>query len=203
MIRHNLDVMHIEKKFFDNVFNTVLNFDDKTKDNPQSRLDTAKYCDRPQLGKDSNGQYPKVVYTLDKEARVILFNWVKCLNFPDGYVSNLGRLPDTNAKRLFGMKSYDCHVFMQMPIAFHKLLPSNVWQALTELSLFFKDLTLTTLRVDDMVRLERDIPQILCKLERIFPPGFFDSMEHLPVHLPYEARVAEPVQYRWMYPFER
>lgn len=28
-------------------------------------------------------------------------------------------------------------------------------------------------------------------------------MEHLPVHLPYEARVCGPVQYRWMYPFER
>ncbi|KAM3216613.1 hypothetical protein P3L10_026054 [Capsicum annuum] len=97
MIRHILDVMHIEKKFFDNVFNTVLNFDDKTKDNPQSRLDTEKYCDRPQLGIDSNGEYPKTVYTLDKEARAILFNWVKGLEFPDGYVSNLGRLPDTNA----------------------------------------------------------------------------------------------------------
>ncbi|KAM3269054.1 hypothetical protein P3S67_031018 [Capsicum chacoense] len=125
--------------------------------------------------------------------------------FPDGYVSNFGRLPDTNAKRLFGMKSHDCHVFMQrlMPIAFRELLPSNVWQALTELSLFFKDLTSTTLRVDDMMRSERDIPQILCKLERIFTPGFFDTVEHLPVHLPYEARVAGPMQYRWMYPFER
>ncbi|KAM3325603.1 hypothetical protein P3S67_000728 [Capsicum chacoense] len=113
MIRHNLDMMHIEKNFFDNVFNTVLNFDDKTKDNPQSRLDTTKYYDRPQLRKDSNGQYPKAIYTLDKEARVILFNCVKGLKFPDGYVLNLSRLPDTNAKRLFGMKSHDCHVFMQ------------------------------------------------------------------------------------------
>lgn len=43
----------------------------------------------------------------------------------------------------------------------------------------------------------------LCKLERISPPAFFDSMEHLPIHLPYEARVRGPVQYRWMYPFER
>ncbi|KAM3382568.1 hypothetical protein P3S68_008142 [Capsicum galapagoense] len=89
--------MHIEKNFFDNVFNTVLNFDDKTKDNPQSRLDTEKYYDRPQLGIDSNREYPKVVYTLDNEARAILFNWVKGLKFPDGYVSNLGRLSDTNA----------------------------------------------------------------------------------------------------------
>ncbi|WRX10358.1 protein of unknown function DUF4216 - like 1 [Theobroma cacao] len=28
-------------------------------------------------------------------------------------------------------------------------------------------------------------------------------MEHLPIHLPYEAKVGGPVQYRWIYPFER
>nr|KYP36984.1 hypothetical protein KK1_041860 [Cajanus cajan] len=35
------------------------------------------------------------------------------------------------------------------------------------------------------------------------PFGLFDSMEHLPIHLPYESKVGGPVQYRWMYPFER
>ena len=78
-----------------------------------------------------------------------------------------------------------------------------MWQALTELSLFFKDLISTVLKVLDMKRLEEEIPIILYKLERIFPPGFFDSMEHLPIHLPYEAKIAGPVQYRWMYLFER
>ena len=77
MIRHNLDVMHIEKNVFDNVFNTVLSFDDKTKDNPQSRQDTVKFCNRPQLAKDSNGKYPKSVYKIHKEARAILFSCMK------------------------------------------------------------------------------------------------------------------------------
>ncbi|KAL6542379.1 hypothetical protein OROMI_023981 [Orobanche minor] len=106
-------------------------------------------------------------------------------------------------KKLFGMKSHDCHVFMQrlIPIAFRELLPQSVWTALTELSIFFKELTATVISKADMERLEKDIPVILCKLERIFPPSFFDSMEHLPVHLPYEAKIAGPVQYRWMYPF--
>jgi hypothetical protein len=36
----------------------------------------------------------------------------------------------------------------------------------------------------------------------IFPPSFFDSIEHLPIHLPFEAKVGGAVQYRWMYPFE-
>ncbi|WVZ25829.1 hypothetical protein V8G54_004373 [Vigna mungo] len=40
-------------------------------------------------------------------------------------------------------------------------------------------------------------------IENIPPPSFFDSMEHLPIHLPYEAILGGPVQYRWMYPFER
>nr|GMD83380.1 uncharacterized protein LOC109168299 [Ipomoea batatas] len=57
--------------------------------------------------------------------------------------------------------------------------------------------------VEEMAKLENDIPLILCQLERIFPPSFFDSIEHLPIHLAYEARIAGPVQYRWMYPFER
>ena len=112
---------------------------------------------------------------------------------------------DLKKYKLFGMKSHDCHVFMQrlILIAFRNLMPTNVWEPLTELSLFFKDLTCTKLKEEDMRRLELEIPEILCKLERIFPPAFFDSMEHLPVHLPYEARIAGPVQFRWMYPYER
>ena len=55
----------------------------------------------------------------------------------------------------------------------------------------------------DMEKLEGEILVIICKLEGIFPPSFFDIMEHLPVHLAHEAKLAGPVQYRWMYPFER
>ncbi|XP_058000739.1 uncharacterized protein LOC131178813 [Hevea brasiliensis] len=90
-----------------------------------------------------------------------------------------------------------------LPIAFREFLPNTVWQALIELSLFFKNLTATNIKVQDMERLEVEIPIIICKLERIFPPAFFDSMEHIPIHLPYETKIAGPVQYRWMYPFER
>ncbi|XXG77368.1 hypothetical protein AAC387_Pa08g1535 [Persea americana] len=51
--------------------------------------------------------------------------------------------------------------------------------------------------------LEKNIIEITYKLEKIFPPSFFDSMEHLQIHLPYEACVGGLVQNRWMYPFER
>ena len=198
--------MHIEKNVFDNLFNTVLNIHGKRKDTLKSRQELNTYCRRPELDQlASTSKYLKACYTLDNRAKKELFDWLTKLKFPDGYVSNMGRCVDKQRSRLFGMKSHDCHVFMQrlMPIAFRELLPANVWKAITELSLFFKSLTSTVITNEDMARLESDIPIILCKLERIFPPSFFDSMEHLPVHLPYEARIAGPVQFRWMYPFER
>jgi hypothetical protein len=35
--------------------------------------------------------------------------------------------------------------------------------------------------------LEKVAPVLLCKLEKIFPPDFFNLMKHLILHLPYEA----------------
>jgi len=32
-------------------------------------------------------------------------------------------------------------------------------------------------------------PVLLCKLEKIFPPAFFNPMQHLLLHFPYEARL--------------
>ncbi|OMO65396.1 Transposon, En/Spm-like protein [Corchorus capsularis] len=52
-------------------------------------------------------------------------------------------------------------------------------------------------------RLEKAIPLILCKLEKIFPPSFFDIMVHLTIHLVTEAKHAGLVQFRWMYAVER
>jgi Domain of unknown function (DUF4218) len=74
---------------------------------------------------------------------------------------------------------------------------------LTELSNFFRDLYATELKVEHMEELEKKIIVTIYKLEKIFPPAFFDSMEHLILHLAYEAKVGVPVFCRWMYPFER
>jgi hypothetical protein len=103
------------------------------------------------------------------------------------------------------MKSHDSHVFIQtlIPLAFRDLLPKGIWDALTEISHFFRDICSSKLNVDHIERFETNIVEILCKLEMIFPPSFFDSMEQLPVYLPFEEKVRGLVQYRWMYPFER
>jgi hypothetical protein len=72
-----------------------------------------------------------------------------------------------------------------------------------KISHFFRVICSNKLQTQHIERLETNIVKTICKLEMIFPPLFFDSMEHLLIHLPYEAKVGGPVQHRWMYPFER
>jgi hypothetical protein len=54
-----------------------------------------------------------------------------------------------------------------------------------------------------MEKLENEITVLLCKLEKIFPPEWFNQMQHLLGHLPYEAKIGDPQQYIWMYHIER
>ena len=60
---------------------------------------------------------------------------------------------------------------------------------LAELSYFFRQLCVKELSWTMIADLERMAPVLLCKLEKIFPPGFFNPMQHLILHLPYEARM--------------
>jgi hypothetical protein len=52
-------------------------------------------------------------------------------------------------------------------------------------------------------KLEKKIAVLVCKMEKIFLPGWFNVMQHLLVHLPWEARVGGPTHFRWMYSQER
>jgi hypothetical protein len=54
-----------------------------------------------------------------------------------------------------------------------------------------------------MQMLEKEIEVFVCKIKTVFPPGWFNAMQYLLVHLPWEARVGGPVQFRWMYSQER
>ncbi|BBH09180.1 hypothetical protein Prudu_021604 [Prunus dulcis] len=125
-LRHNLDVMHVEKNVFDTLVGTILDIEGKTKDTIKARLDLER----------------------------------------------------------MGIRR-------------------DVVKPIMLLSRFFSQLTAKTLRKTDIFQLRHDIVQVLCKFEMIFPPAFFTSMMHVMVHLPEEALLAGPVNYRWMYPIER
>jgi hypothetical protein len=90
-----------------------------------------------------------------------------------------------------------------LPVIFHEYLNDDVWKALAELSHFYRQIYAKEIKKEMMEKLEKEIPVLLCKLEKIFPLGWFNPMQHLLVYLPYEAKVGVLQQYRWMYPIER
>ncbi|KAL3810174.1 hypothetical protein ACJIZ3_000048 [Penstemon smallii] len=208
LVCHNLDVMHIEKNVCDKVLYTLMD-SDKSKDNYKARLDLQKMGLRPALHPfvDERGKkwIPASSFTLNRSEKERFCKVLKNIKVPDGYAANMSRCVHLKPRRIFGLKSHDSHILMQqlLPLSLRKLLPKSVRSTLIHLSRYFRDLCSKTLHHTKLARMEKDIAIILCKLEKIFPPAFFDIMVHLTVHLVTEAKLAGPVQYRWMYPIER
>jgi hypothetical protein len=89
------------------------------------------------------------------------------------------------------MKSHDFHIWIEriLPAIVQGYVPEHAWLALSELSYSFHQLCAKELSRTVIADLERLAPVLLCKLEKIFLPNFFNLMQHLILHLPYEARM--------------
>ena len=206
LLRHCIDVMHLEKNFAENLIFTILDIPNKTKDNTKAREDVQILCKRRKLHLTEDGKKPKAPYELTKQQRRKVFQWLKeKVKFPEGYAANWSRCVNVATGKLTGLKSHDYHVFMErlLPVAFRDLLPDSVWEPLCEISSFFREICAKELDPARVEQLEKDIVVTICKLEKHFPHGFFDSMEHLAIHVAREARLGGPIGPRWMYPCER
>ncbi|XP_042441453.1 uncharacterized protein LOC122026804 [Zingiber officinale] len=208
LLRHNLDVMHIEKNICNSVLGTIMDIKGKTKDNHKTRLDLQLLNIRPELHPVAIGddlEFPTAPYALSSSEKHQLCLFLKQLKMSDGFCSNIADCINVRENKVSGLKSHDCHILLEylIPLATRGLLSESVYEALVELSMFFSSLYSKSLKMEDLKQLERQIPITLCKLEKIFPPSFFDIMIHLPIHLAMEAMLGGPVQYRWMYPIEQ
>ncbi|XP_066316152.1 uncharacterized protein [Miscanthus floridulus] len=149
---------------------------------------------------------PPAPYVLGKDQKIEFCKFLKGIKFPDGYVTNLARYISEDGSKVQGkLKTHSCHILLQriIPVGLRGLVRKDAYEAVAELRTFFRELCNRNLRIDVVKWLKEEIPLILCKLEKIFPPAFFDVMVHLAVHLPDEALLRGPVQYGWMYPIER
>ncbi|XP_031248828.1 uncharacterized protein LOC116106594 [Pistacia vera] len=192
----------------DNIIGTLLNIEGKSKDTDKARLDLANMNIRKELHLQPHGdRYLKsqACYTLTLDERRQFCQFLKLVKFPDGYASNISRCVNVKNGKVHGLKSHDCHVLLQqlLPVGIRPFLRQDVCTALVDLSYFFQQICARTSSINYLNRLEQDIVPILYKLEMVFPPTFFDIMVHLAVHIPLEAKLGDPVGYRWTYPVER
>ncbi|XP_073283586.1 uncharacterized protein [Primulina huaijiensis] len=209
LLRHNLDVMHVEKNVCENIIGTLLNLKTKSKDGVNARKDLVHLKIRQELHPQEKGEnkyhLPAAPYTLSKKEMDVFCSRLKKIKLPDGYSSNIGNCVSVEERKLIGLKSHDCHVLMQqlLSVALRNLLPKGPRNAIFLLGAFYNELCQRVLDRNRLEQLEENTAEILCMLERYFPPAFFTISVHLTIHLASEARLCGPVQFRWMYPFER
>ena len=203
-----MDVMHIEKNICENLLNTLLQDGKKSKDDLRARRDLAELNIRPELQAIDKGDgkfvLPASRVTLSKDEIHNMCLFLKSVKTPDGYASNISANVHIEDRKILGLKTHDHHILL------HQLLPVALRHAEKELAMvvieycgFFKQLCSKVIDVREFEELEGRVANTLCKMEILFPPSFFTVMVHLTIHLAYEARIAGPVQYRWMYPVER
>jgi hypothetical protein len=207
-VRHNLDVMHIEKNICESILGTLLGINDKTKDSEKARLDMQHLGikkDQHPVIKNDKYSLPPSMYSLGKEQKILLCKFLEGLKMPDGYAANIRRCVHLNECKVSGLKTHDYHVIFQklLPIAIRDILPEDVVIPLIELSRLFNAICSKELSVNDLERMSNSIGETLCHLEMVFPLAFFDILMHLLVHLVEEAKLGRPLCYRWMYPIER
>ncbi|KAL2894401.1 polyprotein [Bienertia sinuspersici] len=209
LLRHNLDVMHIEKNVCDNFLGTFLEMDKKNRDDKQSREAIQKMGIKPHLWPKTgpNGQtiMPPASYSMSSEDKQRFLRVLQKLKVPDGYGSNLSRCVNMKQRKLQNLKSHDNHVLMQdiLPVALRASRTTEIVEFVSDLSSFFKIVCNTTLDPKELDELQSKIILTLCKMEIEFLPTFFTIMVHLVIHLVEEVKLGGPVHYRWMYPIER
>ncbi|CAL2277858.1 unnamed protein product [Prunus armeniaca] len=175
-LRHNLNVMHVEKNVFNTLMGTILDIEGKPKDIIKARPDLERMGIRRGLWMNRDNDKARrdlAFFSMKPNDKKDFLKFVSSVKFPDGYAYNIACCVNVDGGKFAGLKSHDC---LYLCNAYF------LWP--------------------DIHRLHHDIVQVLCKFEMIFPPAFLISMIHVMVHLPKKALLAGPVNYRWMYPIE-
>ncbi|XP_019260867.1 PREDICTED: uncharacterized protein LOC109238842 [Nicotiana attenuata] len=208
-LRHNLDVMYIEKNRCDSLLETLLEVDGKSKDHEKSRHDLQEMGIRkelqPRINNDGIISVAKSCFYMEPKQKSFFCTVLKNAKLPKGCASNISERVQVKEMKISGYKSHDAHFIMHylLQVAVRKVLPKNVALALIRLGNFFRAICSKVIRQRDLEIMQSEIVEITCELEKIFHPTFFDIMPHLPIHLVNEIKLGGPAHLRWMYPIER
>ncbi|XP_058726059.1 uncharacterized protein LOC131597373 [Vicia villosa] len=166
------------------IVETLLDILGKTKDHIKARYDLQEMGIRERLHPRKIGggrsEFAKACFSMTPHEKSIFCGVIKAAKLLNGTASNISKCVQVGDKKISGYKSHDAHFMLHYLLQIAKVI-----------------------QVEDLDYLEDEIAEIICQLEMIFPPSFFDIMVHLPIHLVNEGRLGGPVQFRWMYPTER
>jgi hypothetical protein len=133
ILMHNINGMHQERNVAESIVSTCLDIMGKIKDNFKARRDIVDVCNRPSFELDERGGKPCALFVLKV---------MKRLKFLDGYDAGLKRCLNMMTGKIYGLKSHDYHIIMErlLPVLLCGYLDDEIWEALVELSYFYRQL---------------------------------------------------------------
>jgi hypothetical protein len=204
-IRHIVDFMHTEKNIAYAIIETLFGASDTVsscEDLKQLKIRRNLWVEKYD---DEKYRKPSAPYVWTKEQRAQFLKLMSQTHFPTGYVSSNIR-SQTNMNSLRGLKTHDYHVIIEniLPIVVNiSSLEKGPRLEIIRLGLILKRMSLHVLDPLNFVSLRQEVVEVLCLLEREFPPTIFNISMHLLIHIEYELEHCGPVRMRWMYPIER
>jgi hypothetical protein len=177
LLPHNIDLLHQKRNVAESIISMCLDVTDFSKDNMNVRKNLVVLCDRPSLEvkKTTKGNLtrPQAPYYLMSTERKEILNWLKKLKFPDRYVANIKWLVNVGTGKLNDLKSHDYHIIMErlLPVMLHSYLDTDLWEMFTELSYLYSQLCAKQISKMMMQKFEKEIPILVCKMEKVFLSG--------------------------------
>jgi hypothetical protein len=113
LIRHNLDMMHIEKNICESILGTLLEIEGKCKDSENAHLNMEHIGirqDQHLVIEDDEYTLPVVLYSLENDDKMILYQFLQSVKMPDGFCSNLKRCVDDKTCKVSRLKTHDCQM---------------------------------------------------------------------------------------------
>lgn len=97
--------------------------------------------------------------------------WFMGIKFPDGYAANIRRGVNMEQLKIHGLKSHDYHIFIErlLPVMIRGFVNQDVWEALAELSHFYRVLCAKEVDPTQMLQMEKKYPNSNMQTREIIP----------------------------------
>jgi hypothetical protein len=103
-------------------------------------------------------------------------NCLHRIKVPTGYSNNVSGMVDMQTLKVCFKKSHDCHILFGqfLPIAIRGILMVKVRDTIMTLCSFFNAISQKVVDPMKLTKLQDDLILMMCNLETILPPTFFD-----------------------------
>jgi len=131
-LRHNFDVMHIDKNVCDSIVDTLLDIQGKTKDHVNARYDLQSMGIRKDLHPKDIGkgriEFSAACFSLNAHEKTTFCGVFKDAKLLDGTASNISKCVHVTNNKISGYKSHDAHFMLHylLLVTIRSTMPNEV-----------------------------------------------------------------------------